>query len=103
MGNAGQRYFGHLGFLLVSVIGGLVSSASTAGAAATLAANGKITATTAGLATVLTSMASALSNLPFLHQQIKQWTIIRRLTLLSLGIVAAGAIAMLISSEFLPD
>jgi uncharacterized membrane protein (DUF4010 family) len=103
MGNLGQRYFGHLGFLFVSVIGGLVSSASTVGAAATLAANGKITATTAGLATVLTSMASALSNLPFLHQQIKQWTIIRSLTLLSLGIVVAGLITMLISAKLLPN
>jgi len=95
IGNIGQRYLGHLGFLLVSVIGGLVSSASTAGAAATLAMHGKITPQTAGLATVLTSMASALSNLPLLHQQVRNWAITRRLTLLSLGIVAAGVIAML--------
>ncbi|HTU47651.1 MAG TPA: DUF4010 domain-containing protein [Bryobacteraceae bacterium] len=95
IGNIGQRYLGHLGFLLVSVIGGLVSSASTAGAAATLAMHGKITPQTAGLATVLTSMASALSNLPLLHQQVRNWAITRKLTLLSLGIVAAGVIAML--------
>ncbi len=37
VGNLAERYLGHLGFLAVSVIGGLVSSASTAGAAATLA------------------------------------------------------------------
>jgi uncharacterized membrane protein (DUF4010 family) len=103
MGNAGQRYFGHFGFLLVSVVGGLVSSASTAGAAATLAANGKITAATAGLATVLTSMASALSNLPFLHQQLRQWTVTRTLLLLSLGVVIAGVIAILISGSFLSN
>lgn len=96
IGNMGQRYLGHFGFLLVSVIGGLVSSASTAGAAATLAMHGKITPQTAGLATVLTSMASALSNLPVLHQQIRQWTITRRLAFLSFGIVAAGVIVMLI-------
>jgi uncharacterized membrane protein (DUF4010 family) len=60
VGTLGPRYLGHFGFLLVSVLGGLVSSASTAGAAATLAMHGKITPQTAGIATVLTSMASAL-------------------------------------------
>ena len=96
IGSIGQRYFGHFGFLLVSVIGGLVSSASTAGAAATLAMHNKITMQTAGLATVLTSMASALSNLPVLHQQIRQWTVTRTLILLSCAIVAAGFVTMLI-------
>ncbi len=96
IGSIGQRYFGHFGFLLVSVIGGLVSSASTAGAAATLAMHNKITMQTAGLATVLTSMASALSNLPVLHQQIRQWTVTRMLILLSCAIVAAGFVTMLI-------
>ncbi len=101
IGNVGQRYFGRFGFLLVSVIGGLVSSASTTGAAATLAMHGKITPQAAGLATVVASMASALSNLPLLHHQIRQWSITRRLALLSLGIVAAGVIAMWISAKFL--
>ena len=96
IGSIGQRYLGHFGFLLVSVIGGFVSSASTAGAAATLAIHGKITPQAAGLATVLTSMASALSNLPLLHQQIRQWTITRRLTLLSCLIVTAGVVTMLL-------
>jgi uncharacterized membrane protein (DUF4010 family) len=97
IGNIGERYLGHFGFLLVSVLGGLVSSASTAGAAATLALHGKITPQTAGLATVLTSMASALSNLPVLHQQIRQWPVTRRLALLSVAIVALGIITMLIA------
>jgi uncharacterized membrane protein (DUF4010 family) len=96
IGVLGQRYFGHFGFLFVSAVGGLVSSASTAGAAATLALHGKITPETAGIATVLTSMTSALSNLPLLHQQIRQWTITRRLTMLSFGIVAAGVVTLLI-------
>jgi uncharacterized membrane protein (DUF4010 family) len=95
IGSIGQKYFGHIGFLAVSVIGGLVSSASTAGAAATLAIHQDITMQTAGLATVLTSMASALSNLPLIHQQIRQWNITRRLALLSSAIVAAGLVTML--------
>jgi len=101
VGNIGQRYLGHFGFLLVSVIGGLVSSASTSGAAATLALHGKITPQTAGLATVLTSMASALSNLPLLHQQIRNWTVTRRLTLFSAGVVAAGLLSMWIFNRWL--
>lgn len=100
VGSLGQRYLGHFGFLLVSVIGGLVSSASTAGAAATLAVHGKIDMQTAGLATVLTSMTSALSNLPVLHHQIRQWAVTRKLTLLSVGIVVLGLIGVVVI-EFL--
>lgn len=96
LGSIGQRYLGRYGFLLVSVIGGLVSSASTTGAAATLAVHGEITPETAGLATVLTSMASALSNLPLLHHEIRQWTITRKLVLFSSAIVAAGLATMLL-------
>jgi uncharacterized membrane protein (DUF4010 family) len=94
IGVVGQRYFGHFGFLFVSAAGGLVSSASTAGAAATLALHGKITPETAGIATVLTSMTSALSNLPLLHQQIRQWRITRPVVLLSFAIVAAGLVTL---------
>ncbi len=54
------------------------------------AMHGKITPQTAGIATVLTSMASALSKLPLLHQQIGQRDITRRAALLSFGIVEAG-------------
>lgn len=95
VGSLAQRYLGHFGFLTVSVIGGLVSSASTAGAAASLAMRHKIDMETAGIATALTSMTSALSNLPLLHQQIRQWSVTRKLTLLSCAIVAIGLVAML--------
>lgn len=100
IGTLGQRYLGHFGFLLVSVIGGLVSSASTAGAAATLAMQNKIDIETAGLATVLTSMTSALSNLPLLHQQIRQWAVTRKIAFLSCAIVATGIATMFIIREF---
>lgn len=96
VGSLGQRYLGHFGFLLVSVIGGLVSSASTAGAAATLAMRHSIDMQTAGLATVLTSMTSALSNLPLVHQQIHQWGITRKVTVLSCTIVGLGILTMLV-------
>jgi len=94
IGSLGQTYLGHFGFLLVSVVGGLVSSASTAGAAATLAIHNKIDMQTAGLAVVLTSMTSALSNLPLLHQQIRQWAVTRRVVLVSGVIVVVGLVGV---------
>jgi uncharacterized membrane protein (DUF4010 family) len=99
VGVLGERYFGNSGFLVVSVIGGLVSSASTAGAAATMAMHGKISAQTAGFATVLTSMTSALSNLPIIHQQTHNWALTRRLALISLVIVSVGLLAMVLGQK----
>lgn len=99
LGEIGERYFGSSGFLVVSVFGGLVSSASTAGAAANLAIHGKISAQTAGFATVLTSMTSALSNLPVVYQQTHDWTLARRLGLISISIVVAGLLAMISGFE----
>lgn len=102
IGSVGQRYFGHAGFLVVSIIGGLVSSASTTGAAATLAMHKSIDMQTAGLAVVLTSMTSALSNLPLLHQQLRRWVITRRVALTSCFIVAVGLVTMFVMHKFWP-
>ncbi len=96
LGTLAQRYLGHLGFLIVSVVGGLVSSASTAGAAATLAMHGNISPQTAGIATVLTSVTSALSNLPVIHQQVRNWELTRKLAMISGGVIALGVIAMIV-------
>ncbi|MCZ2148696.1 MAG: DUF4010 domain-containing protein [Bryobacterales bacterium] len=99
-GSLGQRYFGHFGFLLVSLIGGLVSSASTVGAAATLAMHQKIDMQTAGFATVLTSMTSALSNLPLMQHEIREWTITRKVAVVSCVIVGFGILTMLVTRAF---
>jgi uncharacterized membrane protein (DUF4010 family) len=100
IGTLAQRYFGHVGFLIVSVVGGLVSSASTAGAAATLAMHGNISPETAGMATVLTSVTSALSNLPVIHQQTQDWKLTRKLSLISGTVVAVGLGTMTILRWF---
>ncbi len=47
-GTLAQRYFGQFGFLLVSAIGGLVSSASTTAAAGNLVKHGSIVPAMAG-------------------------------------------------------
>jgi uncharacterized membrane protein (DUF4010 family) len=64
-----QRYFGGAGFLLLSGVGGLVSSASATASAASLAASGTISPETAAVATILTSMASAVIHVPVVYYQ----------------------------------
>ncbi|HEY7402404.1 MAG TPA: DUF4010 domain-containing protein [Candidatus Angelobacter sp.] len=59
-GTLAQRYLGQSGFLLVSGVGGLVSSASSTAAAANMVHRGTLTATLGGLGAVLASAASAL-------------------------------------------
>jgi uncharacterized membrane protein (DUF4010 family) len=89
-----QRYLGGGGFLLVSLLGGLVSSASTVAAAAVLAAHGRISFALAGAATVLSSVSSALVNLPLLYRQSQQKAVTRRVALLSVGMAAAGLVVL---------
>jgi len=91
-----QRFLGGLGFLAVSLLGGMVSSASTTATAATLASAGKISPQIAGAATVLTSMASALVNLPLVFQQTRSRALTWRLATITLMIVALGGIMFLV-------
>jgi uncharacterized membrane protein (DUF4010 family) len=91
----GQRLLGNTGFEIVSTLGGLFSSASTTAASATMVMHGKVTAAEAGVATVLTSIASSLVDLPIVYRQIKDKSVVRQLTVSSLLQVAAG-IAVLI-------
>jgi uncharacterized membrane protein (DUF4010 family) len=83
-----ERHFGGLGFLVLSLVGGLISSASTTASAAALAANGTISPATAGTAVVLTSMASALASLPVVYVQTRGVRLFRTLAL-STGVVVA--------------
>jgi uncharacterized membrane protein (DUF4010 family) len=99
LGTIAQRYLGNPGFLLISVIGGLVSSASTTASAAALAASGRMSPITAGFATVLTSISSAAVNLPLVYQQTRQTSLIRRLTSRTVLIALLG-LATLITEWF---
>lgn len=90
-----QRNFGSLGFLVVSVLGGMISSASTTATAASLAAAGQITPATAGIGAVLTSMSSALINLPLVYQQACNASLTRLLAVTSLITVAVGVAALI--------
>ncbi len=72
IGVLATRRFGQAGFLAVSAIGGLFSSASSTVAAADLAARGSVSSFSAGIGTVLASLASAIVNLPVIAQQAKR-------------------------------
>jgi uncharacterized membrane protein (DUF4010 family) len=93
-GAIGKRYLGRYGVVMVSLAGGLVSSASTTAAAAILAAHGETAAYTAGLATVVTSIASAMSNLPVIHRVTKNTALTRGLAMKTLAVVLVGTVTL---------
>lgn len=86
----GQRLIGSSGFQIVSALGGLFSSASTTAAAASMAMHGKVTSTQAGIAVVLTSVASTLVNLPIVARQPKARPAMRELAFASALQIVVG-------------
>jgi uncharacterized membrane protein (DUF4010 family) len=96
-GTLAQRWLGSVGFLAVSIAGGLVSSASTTATAAELVREGQIDPGTAAIATILTSVASAVVNMPLVQQQTKNHELTRRLTIATVVIIVVGLVAMGIS------
>jgi uncharacterized membrane protein (DUF4010 family) len=94
------RYFGSYGMFATGVFGGLVSSASTTAAAATMAMHGKISASLAGSATVLTSLASAAVNLPIVWRTTRNRTVMRRLTIQMITVIATGVAAVTVDRVF---
>ncbi len=97
-GALAQRNMGDAGVLVVSLIGGFVSSASTTAAAAKLAAQGKITAPIAGLSTIMTSITSAFVNLPLVYQLTKDKALTRNLAITTTGCILAGLVLMAVTA-----
>lgn len=93
-GSLAQRYLGSFGVLAISLLGGLVSSASATAAAARLAAHGDITPVIAGVATILTSISSAFVNLPLVYQVTKDKDLTRKLFLATLASILVGLLLM---------
>jgi uncharacterized membrane protein (DUF4010 family) len=91
-----QRLLGDYGFMIVTAVSGLVSSASATAAAATLSAAGKVSPELAGTAAVLASMASAFINLPLVAKHLPRSTLLFRLAVATtvqtvIGIAVLGA------------
>jgi uncharacterized membrane protein (DUF4010 family) len=95
----GERYLGKFGFLGISVIGGLVSSASTSAAAANMVGHGQVHAALAGEGVVLASVASALINLPIIQRNAKNPALSRRLAVMTVILTAVG-FAVLVLQEY---
>ncbi|MGC1493041.1 MAG: DUF4010 domain-containing protein, partial [Candidatus Acidiferrum sp.] len=95
----GERHLGKFGFLGISILGGLVSSASTTAAAANMVAHGQLQPSVAGTGVVLASFASALINLPIIQRQSHNPALTRRLAVLTVLLTLLG-VAVLLLREF---
>jgi len=87
IGTLAERMFGNAGFIAASGISGIASSASSTAAAANLSASTKITPELAGTATVIASMASALTNLPLVFKRLSRSVLVRLASSTALQIV----------------
>jgi uncharacterized membrane protein (DUF4010 family) len=94
------KYFGSEGMLATGAFGGLVSSASTTAAAATMAMHGKITPALAGSATVVTSLASAAVNLPIVWRTTKDKAVVKTLTFKMATVIGTGIAAVAVDRIF---
>jgi uncharacterized membrane protein (DUF4010 family) len=101
LGTAAARWVGSSGFLLVSFIGGVVSSASATAAAANMVQHGSVTAMGAAMATVLTSIASQGMNLPIVRRHIKDEKVVRDIMLATALQTFVGIAAMVGQALFL--
>ena len=98
-GVLGQQYLGVLGFYVVSLAGGLLSSASAVASAATLAAHGRLPVAEAANGAVLASLTSALVNLPLIARVAAQPRLTRALYR-TLGLVAAVGLLAAFAQDF---
>jgi uncharacterized membrane protein (DUF4010 family) len=94
------RRFGSYGMLATGVFGGLVSSASTTAAAATMAMHGNISPALAGSTTVLASLSSAAVNLPIVWRAAKNRAVVRRLSVEVATLVGMGLAAVVVDRIF---
>ncbi len=94
------KFFGSYGILATGIFGGLVSSASTTAAAATMASHGKITASIAGSVAILSSLASAVISLPIVWKNIADKAVLKKLTIELFTVVATGILVVVLDRIF---
>ena len=90
-----QRVLGQPGFYAVSLLGGLISSASAVASAATLVLHGTITPQEAGIGAVLASLVSALVNLPLVARLGHDRQLTNRVAWVLGAIVGVGVIGII--------
>jgi uncharacterized membrane protein (DUF4010 family) len=101
IGGLTQRYFGDVGFYVVSVVGGLLSSASAVAAAATLASQGHLSPTVAGNGAVIASFTSLAFSLSFVLRS-RNRALIGRLSMAIICVALAGLIGLVVSDTLHP-
>jgi uncharacterized membrane protein (DUF4010 family) len=94
IGVLAQRYGGDSGFLAVSFLGGLVSSASAVAAAASLADNGSVSNQLAGIGALVASVTSVMVNLPFMLRA-RNVALMKKVTIAMAAISTVGLAASL--------
>jgi uncharacterized membrane protein (DUF4010 family) len=102
LGTLAQALFGHAGFYVISLFGGLVSSASAVAAAATLSLAGKISVLVAGIGAVLASLASAAVNIVLVARISKSPVLTRQVALATGCVLVLGLIGAVLTSRFAP-
>jgi uncharacterized membrane protein (DUF4010 family) len=101
VGGVTQHQFGDVGFYFVSVVGGLMSSASAVAAAAALAAQGSLSPTVAGTGAVLASFTSIVFSLSFVLRT-RSRALIGRLAAAMACIALAGLAGITLSQVVQP-
>jgi uncharacterized membrane protein (DUF4010 family) len=99
LGSLAQSIFGKAGFYSVSVLGGLVSSASAVAAAAMLASHDRIPAAVAGVGSILASLASAAVNVALVARFSKSRVLTRRVGIATLVVVIVGLVGAFVTSR----
>ena len=90
LGALGQSQFGRFGFYGVSLLGGLVSSASAVASAGMLAARGRVSVSVAGVGAILASLASVAVNLVPVARLSGSRGLVRSLATATLIVLALG-------------
>jgi uncharacterized membrane protein (DUF4010 family) len=95
-----SRFLGDSGMLVTGFVGGLVSSASTTAAAATMAMHGQISPNIAGSTAIISSIASATINFPIVWRTIKDKKLLKSFTWKLLAVIITGITAVALDHIF---
>jgi uncharacterized membrane protein (DUF4010 family) len=85
-----KRFLGHTAFLIIGFVGGLISSASTTAAAASVFTKREANAHVTAIAVTVASVASVIVNLPIVFRRANDASVIRRLAIDIAVVIALG-------------
>jgi len=100
VGTLGQRFLGHVGFYAVSLMGGLVSSASAVASAAIMSSRGVLDPHVAGVGAIIASLASAAVNIAIVVRIDRAIPLARRVTASIALVVLLGVAGALFQARW---